>query len=180
MENNQSNLQISKQFECSKETLYQAWTEPEQLKQWWKPLGKQLANVTNNIAEGGDVAYAFEDGSLKIDGQYQKVEAPDLLEYTWNWHLKENAIEDADYKLSVKFEGDESNSTLSITQEGFKSAESVQPHKQGWEQGLGQLKQFVSAKGKLNSEETSNEAGEQKPPVSGYNETPEQLKVGGA
>jgi uncharacterized protein YndB with AHSA1/START domain len=177
MKNNSSTLEVSKQFDCSKEKLYQAWTEPEQLKQWWKPMGKQLTDVENNIEEGGIVRYSFEGNSLTIDGKYENVIEQELLEYSWNWHLEVEPIEDANYKLSVKFGGDEQQqSTLSITQQGFDKEESVQPHKQGWEQGLQQLYDYLSAKG---SDSQSSLEGQQKPPITGYNETPEQQKVGG-
>jgi uncharacterized protein YndB with AHSA1/START domain len=170
------NLEISRQFETTKEALFAAWTEPEQLKQWWKPLGKQLSSVENNLSEGGEVKYVFDEGSLIIDGKYEKVVANELLEYSWNWHLKSDVVEDAPYKLTVQFKGEGESSTISIEQTGFENAESVHPHKQGWEQGLDQLSQHLSGN---STDSPTSELGEQKPPVSGYNETPEQLKVGG-
>ena len=193
MENNSSNLNVSKQFNCSKDALYNAWTQPEQLKQWWKPMGKQLTQVVNNIKEGGEVKYVFEDNSLTIDGKYEKVQGQDLLEYTWNWHLKAERIEDAKYKLSVRFEGESNNATISVTQTGFEKEESVQPHKQGWEEGLQQLQEYLSgnqqhdnnasnSSSNPNATEQKEEQAEEKymPPVTGYNETEEQAKVGGA
>jgi uncharacterized protein YndB with AHSA1/START domain len=182
MENNNgaSTLNVSKDFNCSKETLFKAWTSEEQLKQWWKPLGKQLTEVTNNITPGGEIKYVFEDG-LQIDGKYEKVEDHSLLEYTWNWHLQ-SEVGDAAFKLSVQFADAGSNSSkLSVSQQGFHNEEAVHPHKQGWEQSLEQLKDFTSnASGSDNSGSANGHYGEsQKPPVTGYNETPEQQKVGG-
>lgn len=193
MENNASNLTVSKQINCSKEDLYAAWTQPEQLKQWWKPLGNTLTDVVNDIKQGGEVKYVFKDDHLTIDGKYEKVEDHTLLEYTWNWHLKAEREEDAAYKLSVRFEGDNNDATITVTQTGFQSEESVQPHKQGWEQGLQQLQSYLTGKGD-NSGDNSNNSGESSsiesreenaeekymPPVTGYNETAEQTKVGGA
>src|SRR3954469_22013665 len=144
MENNSSNLNASKQFNCSKEALYSAWTQPEQLKQWWKPMGNTLTDVVNDIREGGEVKYVFADNHLTINGRYEKVQEHDLLEYTWNWHLATEPIPDAPYKLSVRFEGDENNSTISVTQTGFKDDESVKPQQQGWEHGLQQLQDYLS------------------------------------
>lgn len=175
MENNFLNLEVSKQFQCSKETLYKAWTDPEQLKQWWKPMGKRLTEVENNITEGGEVRYTFENNSPKIDGKYVKVDDHNVLEYTWNWHLSTEQTEDSAYKLSVRFEGDENKSSIFIAQYGFKNQESVQPHKHGWEQGLKQLHEYLS--GSSNNQQSLQ--GQQKPPITGYNETPEQLKVAG-
>ena len=193
MENNSSNLSVSKQFNCSKEALYNAWTQPEQLKQWWKPLGNTLTDVKNDIKQGGEVKYVFKDNLLTIDGKYEKVEDHQLLEYTWNWHLKAEGGEDAAYKLSVRFDGDNNNATISVTQTGFENDEAVQPHRQGWEQGLQQLQDYLAGNSttgnssdgngsNLSNIEQREEAAEEKymPPVTGYNETEEQDKVGGA
>jgi uncharacterized protein YndB with AHSA1/START domain len=189
MENNSSNLTVSKEFNCSKDALYDAWTQPEQLKQWWKPVGNTLTDVVNDIKDGGEVKYMFKDNLLTIDGKYEKVEDHSLLEYTWNWHLKAEHAEGAAYKLSVRFDGDNNSSSITVTQNGFQSEESVQPHRQGWEQGLQQLQDYLSGKNSsdnsasgTNNNESREEEAEEKymPPVTGYNETEEQAKVGGA
>ena len=188
MENNSSNLNVSKQFNCSKEALYSAWTQPEQLKLWWKPMGNTLTDVVNDIKEGGEVKYVFKENRLTINGKYEKVKEHDLLEYTWNWHISSEPIPEAPYKLSVQFEGDEKNSSILVTQTGFKKDESVQPHQQGWEQGLQQLQDFLSKNSVLNNNGTDSNSGvsrevqaekEYMPPVTGYMETPEQSKVAG-
>lgn len=191
MENNTANLNVSKQLNCSKQTLYIAWTQPEQLKEWWKPLGYTLTDVVNDIKQGGEVKYTFEDNKLTINGRYERIEDQHLLEYAWNWHLKGELKEDAPYKLSVQFDGDDNNATVSVTQTGFENEESIQPHKQGWEEGLQQLEEYLSGKNKSDKSDNSvspesiqnkEEKAEEKymPPVTGYNETEEQTKVGGA
>lgn len=189
MENNSSNLTVSKEFNCSKDALYDAWTQPEQLKQWWKPMGNTLTDVVNDIRHGGEVKYMFKDNLLTIDGKYEKVKDHSLLEYTWNWHLKAERTESAPYKLSVRFDGDNNSSSISVTQTGFQREENVQPHKQGWVQGLQQLQGYLSGTNNSggnntggNNDETREEEAEEKymPPVTGYNETEEQAKVGGA
>lgn len=107
MENNAASLTISKAFNGSNEALYSAWTQPEELKQWWKPMGKNLVDVMNDVKQGGEVKYVFENNSLTIDGRYEKVEDHNVLEYTWNWHLKLEGEEAAAYKLLVRFEGND-------------------------------------------------------------------------
>jgi uncharacterized protein YndB with AHSA1/START domain len=166
-------LQISKDFESSKAALYDAWTQPDQLKQWWKPLGKQLVDVQNDIKKGGTVRYQFGSDDLLIDGNYEKVEGNDLLEYTWKWHLKAEPVNDAGYKLSVHFDGDEQHATIHIIQEGFENEESIHPHQHGWEQALEQLQAYLGDREPVLASQNL------RPPVSGYNETPEQEKVGG-
>ena len=150
-------------------------------------MGNTLTDVENDIKEGGEVKYVFADNHLTINGRYEKVQGHDLLEYTWNWHLATEPIPDAPYKLSVRFEGDENNSTIVVTQTGFKEEESVQPHQHGWEQGLQQLQDYLLSGNNnnnasdTNSEESSREQAAEKnmPPMTGYLETPEQSKVAG-
>ena len=173
---NDVDLEVSKEFECSKEDLFKAWTEQEQLQQWWKPLGKKLVSVTNDLTEGGEVKYQFEDNGLTIDGQYKKVSGHDELEYSWNWRLATELVENTTYNLIVRFSGEADQATIAITQSGFDNKESIQPHKQGWEQGLQQLAEYLKNKG---GTQQTTEPSAQKPPISGYMETPEQQKVGG-
>jgi uncharacterized protein YndB with AHSA1/START domain len=142
---NTSQLEVSKEFTCSKEELFKAWTDEEELKQWWKPLNKHLEHVINEIEPGGTVKYVFDNNSLVIDGKYEKVE-DNLLEYTWRWHLAQPA-DKADYKLIVRFEEKEGNSILSVTQLGFNEQHTIEPHKQGWEQALQHLDEFIVNKG---------------------------------
>ena len=92
METNNSSLQASKEFACSKERLYKAWTSEEELAQWWKPLGKQLKNVVNDIKAGGEIRYEFED-DLTIDGKYDSADETKLT-YSWNWHVPFEPVEE--------------------------------------------------------------------------------------
>ncbi len=39
--------------------VYDAWINPEKLKQWWKPAGNKLVNVENEVREGGNINYEF-------------------------------------------------------------------------------------------------------------------------
>ncbi len=166
-------LEISKDFSSSKEKLYTAWTDPDQLKAWWKPLGKELLAVENNIETGGNVSYRFAEDELLIDGTYSNVEGKDLLEYSWNWHVNTAPVKDSAYTLSVRFAGDESKSSIAITQDGFDNEESIHPHRQGWEQSLEQLKAYLE-----NGNQTSSDLPDPSAKVAGYREDPEQVKVG--
>ncbi len=174
-----STLQVNKQFVGSSEQLYKAWTEPDQLKQWWKPMGKKLRQVNNELQNGGQITYEFEDG-LKIEGKYDEVKEHSLLVYSWNWNFTDSPVDDQHYKLHVHFKQEGDNATISIEQESFENEEQAELHRKGWDEGLGQLAHFLQ-QGTGSTEESENDSKQQvgKPPISGYNETPEQQKVGG-
>lgn len=136
-------LTTEKTFSVSKDRLYQAWTSEEDLKQWWKPLGRQLTSVTNELEKGGTVRYEFDSGDLKIEGQYEEVKQGERLVYTWNWKLPDEAVHNGNYILHISFEGSGDSSTLRVKQENFSDEHSIQPHKEGWEHSLNDLKAYL-------------------------------------
>ena len=143
-------LNVAKDFEVSQERLFEAWTREEDLKEWWHPLGHQLEKVTNDLREGGKVSYEFsttEGGpALRIEGTYKEVKGKEKLVYTWNWKMGEQGVGNAEYLLEVRILPRDSGSRLEVVQENFSDEEAVQPHKEGWEKALQDLKSYLEKK----------------------------------
>ncbi len=171
-------VEAGKSFSVSIDLLYNAWTNPEQLKQWWKPMGNSLKEVINDVKEGGTVRYLFENDKLIISGKYLEVKEKEKLVYTWSWELPEDAVRKASYKLTVNFINKDNGSEIKVVQENFQDEESMLPHREGWEKGLSDLEHFLSA-GNTAPENKENEAKTPESETGGYREDPEQVKVGG-
>lgn len=141
-------VSIEKDFPVTAEELYQAWTEPAALKQWWHPMGNDLLEVENSLQPGGKVLYVFEAGHQKerieISGNYETVEPAKQLVYTWKWHLPQATVGNGHYKLTIGFEANGTYSKLSVRQDNFDSEEAIQPHQEGWEAALNDLHQYLS------------------------------------
>ena len=140
---NNPKVQVNKNIPVSKAELYKAWTEPEQLKQWWKPMNKQLVNVENDLRVGGSVVYKFED-NLKISGEYKEVAEEQRLVYSWNWELPEESMHRGEYLLTVEFDGNGNTSSIMITQENFENEHAIKPHESGWADALEGLKNHLA------------------------------------
>jgi uncharacterized protein YndB with AHSA1/START domain len=162
-------------FDVPVEQLYEAWTQREQLKQWWQTTGFQLIDVNNELKDGGKITYVFENEELMISGEYEKVEQFKLLKYSWNWHFKDSANGGGSYTITVEFSQTDSGSSINVKQQDNSTEERIMPHKQGWEKGLDDLKEYLSGKSKHISGTTQQPEKQQ-----GYREDPEQLRVGGA
>lgn len=170
---NQQKVEASKQFSVSVERLFQAWNDPEQLKQWWKPMGNQLNQVTNDLKPGGTVSYTFADNTLIISGKYEEVKENEQLVYTWNWDFPGNPVKNANYKLNVRFSASDNGSEIYVVQENNGNEENMHPNDEGWDQGLSDLDAF------LTSHQEGSEGLSATTDGSGYQELPDQLKVAG-
>ena len=171
--NNDFKVNASQEFAVPVDQLYAAWTSPELLKKWWKPMNNTLTEVTNELKEGGTVKYVFKENNLTITGKYSEVKENERLAYTWDWEFAQDVVKNASYKLTVEFKSNGNGSAIAVTQENFKNEEGTVPHQEGWNKGLEDLKQFLDNKGG-----DSSSAGETDK-SGGYNESPEQAKVGG-
>jgi uncharacterized protein YndB with AHSA1/START domain len=146
MEQQDTTVETSKEINAPVEAVYAAWTEPDQLKAWWKPMNNQLGNVVNELNEGGKVDYQFESGKLHISGEYSEVKPNELLAYSWNWEFPDDMVKNGSYKLTVSFSGQDGKSTIKVLQEAAETNESLLPTEQGWEDGLEALKNYVESK----------------------------------
>lgn len=169
-------VEATRSFAVGIDESYNAWTNPDQLKQWWKPMGNTLKEVTNDIREGGSVRYVFNDNKLIISGEYLEVKEKEKLVYTWKWELPEDAVRNAEYKLTVDFSVTGNGSAIHVVQDNFQDEETMLPHQEGWEKGLDELEQFLAGNSPAEKKEveyTQNLMSE------GYREDPDQIKVGG-
>lgn len=170
-------IELSEQFSVPVETLYQAWTETEHLKKWWNPMGDSLEAVRNELNEGGIVSYDFKSGDYHVKGNYEEVKPNEKLVYTWNWEFKGD-IPPESYKLTIRFETAEDGSLLHVRQEELEDDDIINAHQDAWKNALKSLKSHLEGSEKNNrdnlksDEEMSDRSG-------GYNELPEQAKVGG-
>lgn len=141
-------ITATKQFTSNVQELYDAWIEEAKLKQWWRPAGNKLVEVTNEVAVGGNIRYAFEtkegNTSMVISGQYKEVKPAAKLVYTWDWTMHGEASHESHFELTVAFSGNDAGSAISIRQLDLDATESIHPLRQGWDEALESLAAFLS------------------------------------
>src|SRR4029077_8571535 len=79
-------LVVRRIIKAAPERLFRAWTEPEQLKKWWGPQSVTCVDAEVDLRIGGRyrIANQFPDGKvLWISGEFQVIEPPHKLAYTW-------------------------------------------------------------------------------------------------
>ena len=174
---NKYDIEFSQEFSVSAETLFEAWTTPDQLKSWWHPTGDSLSEVKNELRDGGAIVYEFEKKEFRVTGKYQEVKLNEKLVYSWEWDFT-NDLPEEKYILTIRFENNASGSILHVKQEGLPGEEAALPHQDAWKAELENLKSYLENAADQNNSVKSDQGMNDR--SGGYNELPEQSKVGGA
>lgn len=70
-------ITFHRSFEAPREEVFDAWTVPERIKQWWDPTGAPLADCTVDLRPGGAFRFvSASDHAPPFTGVYSVVERP--------------------------------------------------------------------------------------------------------
>jgi uncharacterized protein YndB with AHSA1/START domain len=77
-------IEITRVYGAPRELVWRAWTEPEQLVQWWGPPGwsTPLETVTMDVRPGGDfrlTSVSDQGVEMPVVGVYREVVEPERL-----------------------------------------------------------------------------------------------------
>lgn len=138
-------LEISRTVHARPERVFAAWTEPDQIVQWWGPHGVTCTEAHVDLKPGGRYRLANRqpDGQVMwITGTYDRVEPPHLLQYTWT---SEPITEDSDYSLvRVTFEECADGTLVTVSHTNISTATAREMYLGGWTGCLAGLDQLVS------------------------------------
>jgi uncharacterized protein YndB with AHSA1/START domain len=113
------------------EALFAAWTDPQQLLRWWGPQGVICTGAEVDLRVGGSyrIANRMPDGStLWIAGEFEVIEPPSKLTYTWRLEIPEAGIE----RVSVSFIARDSATEVIVTHERIVNEAARTRHESGW------------------------------------------------
>ena len=135
-------LELEELISAPPEAIYDAWTDPEQLKLWF--FGGETDHVS--LAEtdprvGGKylIVMSNDEKDWEHRGEYLEIERPNRLVFTW-------------HTPSIDFQ--ESLVTVTLTAEGEKTrlrlvherlpADMVEAHRKGWTELFTKLENFLA------------------------------------
>jgi uncharacterized protein YndB with AHSA1/START domain len=149
-------LWFERVIEVPRSVVCRAWTEPERLREWYRPDDAWSTPIAEiDLRVGG--AYRF---GLKPPGRspfyevgvFREVALPDRLVYTCRFegiHIHEPtgaAMEEYETLISVEFEElGRSRSRVAVRHAGYRSTEDRDRHQNGWPRFLDQLAKLCSS-----------------------------------
>ncbi len=147
----QRTLVIKKTFNAPIKLVWEAWTQPEHIVQWWAPKGMTIKVIEHDFKIGGKWKYVMPmpDGNEFIsDGEYLEIGDFQKIFTTANFKPMTEGVE-----IHVLFEenGDKTNFTFSVihpTEEYCKEQEKMGFYN-GWGSAFDRLEILVTTLNKM-------------------------------
>jgi uncharacterized protein YndB with AHSA1/START domain len=124
-------LIVRRSIRASPERIFDAWTQPKHLKKWWGPISVECVDAEVDLRVGGRyrIANQFPDGKiLWICGEFEAIERPHKLVYTW----RVGADEAAEERVTVTFETRGEETEVIVAHELIPTTAMRDMHEQGW------------------------------------------------
>jgi|HubBroStandDraft_6_1064221.scaffolds.fasta_scaffold426392_2 uncharacterized protein YndB with AHSA1/START domain len=115
-ESNGREIVITRLFDAPPEVVFEAWTNPEQLAQWWGPEGFTNPVCELEVRVGGDwrIVMRAPDGAMyPCRGVYLEIVAPERLVFT-NIAVDDEGTPVLDGLTTVTFEGEDGTTKLTL------------------------------------------------------------------
>ncbi len=144
---NEITLQIHRTYNADPLTVFNAWIQPELIKEWFGPPNRTITSLTTDPRPGG--GYRFELESRPPDplsvftvwGTYTAFEPGKLLAFTW----ESNFIPGEETLVTVALKPSGNGTDLLLTHERFHTEPSREAHNKGWNMGLDKLAKLFPA-----------------------------------
>jgi uncharacterized protein YndB with AHSA1/START domain len=124
-------LIVRRSIRASPERIFDAWTQPRRLKQWWGPKSVECIAAEVDLRVGGRyrIANQFPDGKvLWISGEFEVIERPRKLVYTWRVGPDEAPAE----RVTITFEARGEETEVIVMHERIATDAMRDMHQQGW------------------------------------------------
>ena len=137
-------LVVRRLIAATPERLFDLWTSPEQLRQWWGPPEVTCTAAEVELRVGGTyrIANEFPDGrTVWISGEFLSIERPSELVYTWSVGSSAGRPE----RVTVRFAPHGMHTEVIVRHERIDDAATRDRHAQGWDGCLRGLMAYLAA-----------------------------------
>ena len=140
----ETTLNLRRTFKAPRKKVFQAWTDPEELKKWWGPEGYATPPAEVDLRVGGKYRLGMRklpDGELfYLSGIYREVRPPEKLVYTWRWEAQP---EHGETLVTVEFRELRDSTEVVLTHERFPTEKARDDHNRGWSGCLDRLAKLL-------------------------------------
>jgi len=141
-------LLIERIFDAPRERVFEAWTDPEQLRLWTSPREFTITESRGDLRPGGKWSARFhpESGPDRVvAGVYQEIAAPERIVSTHYW-LDERGKPGPETLMIVTLADQGERTAMTFRQEGFATVEDRDGHEEGWKECFDKLEELLAAR----------------------------------
>lgn len=138
---------VSRIIRADQDTLFRAWTDPAELRHWWRQEGDgwAFAGASIDLRVGGRYRLAMTDPDGKTHvatGVYHEIERPVRLVFTWDWEDPASRV--GETLVTVEFKGiGHGRTEVLLIHERFADVSRIRRHEQGWAELLRLLERCI-------------------------------------
>jgi uncharacterized protein YndB with AHSA1/START domain len=136
-------LVLKRVLPCSKRRLFEAWSQPALMTQWFfgSQQPRKQSTVQSSFAVGGtyELVMHLQGGDYRMHGEYRAIERYHHIAFTWSSHIIEGSLVDLRFR-----ELSPNRTELTLTQTQFPDDAVRTSHANGWAMCLENLERFVA------------------------------------
>jgi uncharacterized protein YndB with AHSA1/START domain len=136
-------LVITRIFDAPPSLVFKAWTQPEHMVRWLGPTNFSASAVRIDLRPGGAwsaVITSPEGKSHGMAGIYREIAPPERLAFTFAWDEEEAQ----QMLIALTFRERDGKTEMTFRQTGFRSVESRDSHRDGWNECFDKLPGFLA------------------------------------
>jgi uncharacterized protein YndB with AHSA1/START domain len=139
-------LEMKRVLPAARPVVFAAFTDPDQLAEWWGPVGFTVPSVRLEARVGARYRIQMqppEGDAFHLTGEFREVEPPARLAYTFMWEPPDPDDVETLVELSL---GDLGEATEVLLRQGsFKTEPRRRLHEDGWTDTFDRLERKLSA-----------------------------------
>lgn len=139
-------LLIRRRLAAPRDLVFRCWTEPERLARWCCPKGFTMPFSEGDIRPGGSFRTCMRapDGTdYWLGGTYKEIVPPEKLVFAHRW-LNDKGQAEHETVVTIVLEDAGGHTELTLHQAFFLSEASRDGHRDGWEETLDNLAEYLA------------------------------------
>ena len=139
-------LQVKRVIKAKRQAVFDAWTKPELMMQWYAPGAMKNPSASSDLKVGGKYHVEMKgemNGELvnpTIRGTYQKIIPNELISFTWGWEGDPSP----ETQVTVELKDVDGGTEVTLTHDRFTEIEARDEHQKGWMGCIENLNKFLS------------------------------------
>lgn len=132
-------LELSRWYDAPCEAVFEAFTKPALLRQWWGPRGFVIEEIDFPARAGATyrVALRDPDGRRHVHvGSFLEVTPPSRLRYSWDW--VEGPLAPIESQVELRFEAEGAGTRVELVHSRFPTPALRDAHS-GWADSFARL-----------------------------------------